>query len=269
MNKLIFIVLLFFLDIRFGSAQDTTRHYHTLKRQLKTELSFLNDYKFSYNSSIDIDKYCGHTASKLVEFLSLPQTNKLNLKEFKNLNLSASTKDSIRVRIYDFGYHCGGSRGWITHSIVQWRGLNDKLCAYNLTKKVYCQFHEIYKLKSNSGNFYLLIGDEQGNSHAIQYIVYVVKFDGNRIFVNHKAFINRAYINFTDTEITFNSKTQILQLKAEEGYNESNNPFGGRYLNNNEDSVANKKLIRLLSREYDEPVCLKFNGSRFIRTKCR
>ena len=272
MFRIIIIALLSGTHTQICSAQGTTKiRYNALKHQLKERLVFLDNYNYwnDADKNFDIEKYSEKTAILLTKLLALKELDSITLKEFKNLDLSANTNDRLKVSIYNFGYNCGGSRGWITHPIIQWRGQNGTLHAYNFSKNINCNFHNIHKLKSDLGIFYLMIGHEKGNSSTIQNIGYVIRIDNKNIFTNYKSFVNRAYINLPNTELSFTSSKQILKCMNEE---ESDEDFllHLKYIEPTNDTTATNKLLRMFSREYNEPICLKFNNGKFIRlSKCR
>jgi hypothetical protein len=268
MNRQIIIALLLISCFKTTSAQDAAKTYNTLKQQLKSRLTFLNNYRYLENQDLDVEKYASKTSEMLSQFLSIKRIESSTLKRFKNLQLSAKSNDSLQVHIYDFGYHCGGSRGWITHPIIQWQDQSGKLHTYDFSKKINCEFHEIHKLKSSSGNYYLLIGNEIGNSSNIQNIAYVITIDRIKVSADHKAYVNRPYINLCNTEISFNPQSQILKFVNE--YESDDFLLHIQSIPPTNDTTATKKLLKMFSRQYNEPICLKFNNGKFTRlTKCR
>lgn len=268
MNKQVIIAFLLISSFQTTTAQDAAKTYNTLKQQLKSRLTFLNNYRYAENENLDVDKYASKTSEMLSQFLSIKQIESSTLKGFKNLQLSAKSNDSLQVHIYDFGYDCGGSRGWITHPIIQWQDQSRKLYTYDFSKKINCEFHEIHKLKSSSGNYYLLIGSEKGNSSSIQNIAYVIKIDSNKVSADHKAYVNRPYINLRNTEISFNPQYQILKFVNE--YESNDFLLYIESIPPTNDTTATKKLLKMFSRQYTEPICLKFNNGKFMRlTKYR
>jgi hypothetical protein len=271
MNRLIIIIVFGLLTIQYSSAQGNSSKVTFLKQQLKKRLAFLDAYRYQNHEGLDMEKYCGKTAALLVEFLCLPQSKNISLKEFKNLQLSAKSTGDLQVRVYDFGYNCGGSRGWITHPVIQWQDQDGQLHAFDLSKKILCEFHKLHRLRSDAGHFYLLIGREQGNSHDNQSIAYVIRIDSNKISTNGKAFVNRPYINLINTGITFNDKSQVLQISGGEDEAQfspdylldvENGEFSGR------DPVTTKKLVTMLTSNDKPEICLHFQGEKFSKTKC-
>jgi len=249
-------------------AQPKVKHnIDVLKGELKTRLSFLENYNRWTNQEFDAEKYSRETAILLIDFLKLTTLNNGTLAGFKNISLAAKANDILQVQIYDFSYHCGGSRGEITHPVIQWRGRNGVLHAYNLSEKINCAFNEIHKLKSTKGSFYLLLGTEKGNSSTIQNIAYVLKIDQNNISANYEAFINRSYVNLANADLSFDDKTQTLKCISS-GENEKLTQHF-QYIQPTGDSMATDKLIRMFYRQFTEPICLRFTGEKFIRqTKC-
>lgn len=269
MSRIIIIAFSLFTNCAVCLSQDTTQlNFNALKQQLKPRLIFLEKYDYWSNQDFDIDNYAKKTAVSLTKLFKQKFLDSNNLKDFKNLSLSAKSNDSLQVHIYSFGYNSGGSRGWITHPIIQWRDKNGIHHAYNLSQSINCRFFQIHKLTTNKGNLYLLIGSEKGNSSTVQNIAYVIKIDERNVFSNYKAFINRSYINLPNSELTFDDKTQTLKCISDA----DNEKFTLHleYIKPTGDTTATRKLIQMFSREYNETICLKFIGGKFVRqTKCR
>jgi len=252
-------------------TQTIVNRNNILKQQLKSRLLFLKNYRFFGQEDIEIEKYASKTAVMLSQFLSFNRIESSVEKEFTNLQLVVKSTDSLQVCVYDFGYDCGGSMRWITHPIIQWQDQNRKIHAYNFSKNIACRFYKIHKLKSSVGNFYLLIGKERANTSTTQNIAYVIKIDGNKVFVDYKAFVNRSYIILPNIELSFDFQSQIL--KCESDYQQYPNFL--LFMKNippTNDTTATKKLVEMFSNEYNhsEPICLHFNNGKFRRlAKCR
>jgi hypothetical protein len=250
-------------------AQDTAQQKLTaLKGELKKRLVFLEKYNYWTNQNFDIDKYSKKTAVLLTDLLRNRHVDSNSLKGIKNLSLSAKSNDSLQIHIFNFGYSSGGSRGWITHPVIQWRDRNGDVQSYNFSKKINCRFYQIHRLISTTGNFYLLIGSEKGNSSTIQNIAYLIKIDDKTIVSNYKAFINRSYIILPNAELSFNDKSQTLKCNSDT--DNENFTLHLRYIEPTNDTLSTKKLLQMFHREYNEPICLTFTRGKFIRqTKCR
>src|SRR5688500_12702034 len=97
MNRQIILALLVISGFQTTSAQDAEKTYNTLKQQLKSRLTFLNNYRYLENEDLDVDKYASKTSEMLSRFLSIKRIESSTLKGFKNLKLSAKSKDSLQV----------------------------------------------------------------------------------------------------------------------------------------------------------------------------
>lgn len=267
MNRAIIISFFLLTNCTICFAQEMAQYkFNALK--LKTRLTFLEKYNYWSNQDFDVDKYSEKTAVLLTNLFKQKSIDSNSFKHFNNLSLSAKTNDNLQVHIYNFGLNSGGSRGWITHPVIQWRDRNGLHHAYNLSKNINCRFNQIHKLRASTGNLYLLIGSEIGNSSTIQNIAYVIKIDEKSIFRNYKVFINRSYINLPNSVLSFNDKTQTLKCIS----NTDNDNFT-LHLENIKpmgDTTATRKLLQMFSREYHDTVCLKFIKGKFVReAKCR
>ncbi|RQO69794.1 hypothetical protein DBR43_17195 [Pedobacter sp. KBW06] len=239
-----------------------------LAAQIKKNTGFARSFVYAENPDYNIDSLCKVTANKAVKLMAGNNYSSVYYQSL-GLKLSAEGKDKTAIKIYNFGYDCGGTRRFITHPVVQWKNEYGKTFAYNLSSKINCDFFEIHQLKSQSRNLYLLIGVEAGDGNCYQGIAYVIEIKGDYLIVNNPVFVNRPYLNLCNREFEFDTKTQVLTgllghpsvpppLKyAVEGQ--------GDY---SKDKMANIKLTALIAEGYNsEPSIfyLKFNGHQFVK----
>ncbi len=202
-------LLTLLLSLSIISFGQKSNYQKKLTEQIKKNISFTRSFVYAENPDYNIDSLCKVTANKVV---NLMVSNNYSSIYYQNLGLklSAECKDKTAIKIYNFGYDCGGTRRIITHPIVQWKNEYGKIFAYNLSSKINCDFFEIYQLKSQSRNLYLLIGTEAGDGNCYQGIAYVIEIKGNYLIVNNPVFVNRPYLNLCNREFEFDTKTQIL-----------------------------------------------------------
>ena len=257
--------LFLFTSICFGQNQSITQKS---ANQIKKNIRFARNYSYTENPDYNIDSLCLITAKKTAVLMI---GNNFSTAYYKNLglSLSAETKDKQNIKIYNFGYDCGGTRRVITHPIIQWKNASGKTFAYNLSTKINCEFSQIYKLKSAGRNLYLLIGVEAGDGSCYQGIAYVIEIKGDYLITDHPVFVNRPYLNLCNREYDFDVKTQLLTsfsqhvFKANPLYYALNNQ--GEYSKNKK---ANEALAELIEEGYNSENSvfhLKFNGQQFVK----
>ncbi|GAA4316920.1 hypothetical protein [Flaviaesturariibacter amylovorans] len=246
-----------------GHAQPGTA---TLKRQLQARLAFLDTFSFYEDRDVDVDAYSVKTMRLLVRYLSRVQPTARELKQFRNFERSARYDDSLQLRAYYFGYSSGGTRGQYTHTVLQWRSPDGQLHAHDLSPLLYCEFHAIYPLRSATGRYYLLLGSESGNASTVQRIALVVRIDSNKLDARVPVFSRWSSINLPNAGYTYYPRSGVLRcdLSDREGHDVPDPPGILR----RSDSSGVRALRQLFARQWDDPVCLRFNGSRFVRTRC-
>lgn len=235
---------------------------------IKKNISFAADYTYSAYPDYNIDSLCLITAKKTAKLMSGSNFSNTYYKSL-GLKLAIESKDKTNVKVFNFGYDCGGTRRVITHPIIQWKNAIGKTFAYNLSAKINCNFFEIHQLKSKGRNLYLLIGVEAGDSNCYQGIAYVIEIKGDKLILDFPAFVNRPYLNLCNREFEFDENTQTLTSLLEH----ASVPFPLTYSINTQgdyskDQNANKKLEELIGEDYrKEPSIfyLKFNGQQFVK----
>lgn len=265
--KTIFTCLISLLTLLcFG--QNNSIDIEKTAKQIKKNISFARSFRYSENPDYNIDSLCLQTAKKTVKLMS---GNNFSAAFYKNLGLklSAESKDKTALKIYNFGYDCGGTRRFITHPILQWKNASGKTFAYNFSSKINCDFYTIYPLKSAGRNLYLLIGTEAGDGSCYQGLAYVVEIKGDHLITDNPIFINRPYLNLCNEEFDFDTKTQVLtgMLQHSTGVSSLKNSLieQGDYSKN---ATANTALETLIGKGYySEPSIfyVKFNGKQFVK----
>lgn len=199
-------------------AQD--KSYADLQKQIKSDLEYLSgeSHISRENPDFDPEAYCNRIAKKLQKLLTLDESREIiDTSYFSDLywpllELSVRTDDKRNIRIYNFGYDCGGTRGWITHPVIQYTNDAGKLFTYDMSRKVNSRFFNIYLLQDD---MYLLLGDEKESGVCRTQTAYVIRFRGDYLILDHPAFIDRPDLNFCNVTFDYNQKTKVLTAKAE------------------------------------------------------
>lgn len=261
-------LLALLLSLSIISVGQTNNYQKKLSEQIKKNIRFARSFVYAENSDYNIDSLCTVTANKVVNLMVGNNYSSVYYQSL-GLKLSAEHKDKTAIKIYNFGYDCGGTRRVITHPIIQWKNEYGKIFAYNLSSKINCSFFKIHHLRSQSRNLYLLIGAEAGDGNCYQGIAYVIQIKGDYLIVNNPIFVNRPYLNLCNREFEFDPKAQILTSFL--GHPSVPSPL--KYAVNGQgeyskDTIANEKLTALIGAGYNsEPSVfyLKFNGHQFVK----
>ncbi|HTL82197.1 MAG TPA: hypothetical protein VL651_10855 [Bacteroidia bacterium] len=270
--SILFAVFLFHLC----SAQSDS-----LYAQLKEKVS-RNTWWLSYYNEWDstMQKYdawgiADEMARKLALLLTYDQSRDLDLEDFPGLTLAASTNDSMHLKIYNFGYDCGGTRGWIDHPVLQWQNSKGKLFAFDLAKYINLKCDPfIYKLRGDStGTIYLITGNErQDGSHGTSAAM-VIRLTDDFIFTNYPAFAGMSNLLFTNNLLSYNPNSGMLTITPVGlfgGPFSDGDIFSGHPDLSSADSAKIDRVNSFLNKEYSDhefsfqSIYLHFNGNVFV-----
>src|SRR5215207_394560 len=113
--RLHFLFILFFCFYQSAKGQKKTEGYHLLKKEIADSLKKLDEYNYWNLESVsefDPEELSQKTARRLVSLLQFKQSQKLKEGDLPNLNVLECANKTHALKILDFGYSCGGSRGW-------------------------------------------------------------------------------------------------------------------------------------------------------------
>jgi len=235
--------------------------YISLKQLITDQLKYIDSYNYfdSTYTDINIDSVSNVCSLMLTRLLTHKESLKLNSEEI-GLSLSVKTSDKHQIRVFGFYYDSGGSRGGISNHVIQWIDKDGKLYSELLPNGY--GFYEIHSLKSTMpSDFYVLLGVEKGNSSTMLYTFYVIQFIGNRLITTYPAFVNRPVLTTTNSEISFDSKTQSISISPFDSGIDLVYIIHGPY---SEKKEANEKIKKKLSCDFCETIKIQFNGRKFI-----
>jgi hypothetical protein len=227
--------------------------------EVSNYVNMLSNYRFVMGKNLD----ASNLAEKLSEKIATTVSNNGTYNLDTLLTKTAELKE-LNMKCFTFGYDCGGTQGFINYPILTWVDKNNQLKAFNFSKYRTCVFTEIHKLNNN---LFLLIGDAKGSGACHQNIAYVVEIKDSELNAEYKAFVNRPYLNFCNTDFKYDSKRQVLYTIPYEGHGNIaknlNDIF--MYRQFSKDSIANQKLYDMISEEYYSKgsIHLKFKNGKF------
>lgn len=232
------------------------------KEQIAGYVGMLKYFMYqSDQKNIDADDLAENLSDRLVSAIN----NQIKYSLDTLLTLDAELKKES-LKIYSFGFDCGGTRGFITYPIVVWKDNNNKNHAFNLSKYRNCKFEQVHQL---TNNLLLLIGYESGSGAGYQSIAYVIEIKNNKLNPVYPAFVKRPFINFQSGTYTFSNKKKILKFELDKQHSTDNLNdvfyYADRYGDFETDTVSAIKLKEMIQDEYYEERTfkLKFNGKEF------
>lgn len=237
---------------------DFSNTYELLEKKIQVVIDSSQIYEFKPNSTFDIIAHTENTTKDIVNFIN--KYNK-NPDSIKGLEKNAEFEN---VKIYSYGFWSGGTRGFVTYSILTVEKENSFIAA-NISENIQARFDSIIKMDKE---FYLLLGGDKAYSSAVSSIAYLVKIS-DKIDLEYPAFVNRPFLNFYNGEYAYDFKTKLLKFKGED-YERLDEVFGykDKYTKFADDSLSSKKLSEMIKGErYYDTKCfvLKFNGKYFER----
>lgn len=229
-----------------------------LEQRIKVVADSINIYEFNPNAQFDISAYIDSTSQDIVHFINTYQINPDSIKGLK--------RDVVfdNMKIYSYGFWSGGTRGFITYSILTINKGNAFL-ATNLAETIEGQYDSIVKLDNE---FYLFFGGDKAYSNTYYNLAYLIKIN-DKIDLDYPAFVNRPFLNFYNGTYEYDPNTKLLKFQGErhEPISETFNDKA-KYRKYAEDSLAAEQLYEMIEGElyYDtKSFVLKFNGKNFER----
>jgi len=244
--------------------QDTpfpySKTYANLVQKIQVVLDSGQVYERNPGSTFDLASFTENTTLDIVHFINRYNGNPDSIRGLeKSAELGA-------LRTYSYGYWSGGTRGFVTHSILT--VIRDSsFIAANLAQEIEAYFDTIIQL---SDHLYLLFGVAKAYSNTHSHIAYVVRIT-EEIDTEYPAFVNRPYLNFYNGTYTYDRRTKLLSFQSEDDQR-IEQVFGNtdKYGKYAEDSLASQKLYELIRNENDGAVKqfqMQFIHNRFERVK--
>lgn len=265
--KLKFIFLMFILHSCNLNRQETKKQeqtfdysdsYERMEKKIQIVIDSGQIYEFNPNSTFDIISHTENTTKDIVNFIN---TYNKNPDSIKGLKKNAEIKN---IKTYSYGFWSGGTRGFVTYSILT-INKNNSFLAANISENIEARFDSIIKLNNE---FYLLLGGDKAYSSTYSSIAYLVKIT-DKIDLEYPAFANRPFLSFYNGTYEYDKSTKLLKFQGEshEKIHEIFN-YKDKYRKFANDSLSSEKLYKMIRGErYFETksFVLKFNGKNFER----
>lgn len=254
--KKTFLVLSFVL-VFFSCERITTEERKLL---LEDDIAVVNGFNGYFSDlNFDISSFANKTSQNIVDFIN--ETN-ITLDSIKGLTKDVAYKD---ISTYSMGYECGGTAGFIPHSILNYN-LNGKNYSINISEDKEMKFDSIIRINKE---FYLLLGGHKAYSNAHSEIAYIIKISDKQIDIDYPAFVNRPYLNFINGVYEYDSANAVLKFQGEE-HQKIHEIFNhkDKYRKFAEDTISSRKLYEMIKglRYFEtKSFILKFNGNNFER----
>jgi hypothetical protein len=248
-----------------GNEEEPIKKTVPPKNDIKSMLTFLESYDYFEHEDIDVDSLSYLLSKKITKLLRNQTLNSRQLDSI-GLNLTVDKPNLRNLKIYDFNFHSGGTRGYISHPIIQWLSDDGKLCSYNFATKINCGIYSIYQLESIRGEHYLMLGQETGSGACMQNIAYCIEIKDSTLIADNIYFVNRPFINLCNVELEFDEENQILigSSQVEELVNLRSDVTNQGVFS--EDENDNSDLIDLMDGLYfaeSKKMHLFYNGREF------
>lgn len=248
------LVCLFVLPC-FGQSE-----YSKFKNKLNAKLELLSSFPhdvYEKTISFDPDSLTYSIAEDLTDFLRSDIKREFNVEDFPLMETPNLEEDSA-FKVFVFGYHSGGSAGWIPHCILV---RNDSISndVYNLSyiEGYFCEF---YKLEDET---YLCMGYALGSGGCENNIVYAIDFSG----VREKAvsvFGDKPFFYICNSDIEFDNKEQTLTINAYDLFLKNEEDCKS-YLENLDFYYFSIDCYNYNDEEYAAILKSRYNGERFVK----
>jgi len=260
------VINLIFLFLFYGCSEKVNEKnkQKTIEKNITELESYIYQPESSvYHNSLDVEKISEETADLIAKVIN---TEKIDITQIQGLNKDVESNEIV---VYSFGYDCGGTRGYITYPIIQWK-YNNQPKAGNLSTNINFKVKNIIELNF-SEKLYLLIGDEKGDGACRQSIAYVIKINGNNIDLEYQAFVKRPYLNFCNGVFSYDESKRVLNFKMNNEFIHENLDrvfyYGDKYREFKNDTISAIKLYDMIAEEYyrSKEFNLKFDGEKFVQ----
>ena len=184
-------IVIFFVSFFFSCGQLSAQKNATAV--LIDQLATLNNW--NYEDDLDIDSLVHATGSNLVQLLEQEVLHELDSLD----NFSSNSSPDDCLHWYTFFYHSGGTSGYISNTVFQWKKSDGTYGAYAIYPahpksklSLEMSFYESYKLPAKNKNLYLLIGNQKGSSRLEIGTALVVQLKNDYLILDYPAFPNKS-----------------------------------------------------------------------------
>lgn len=264
--------ILLFITVNLGAALQLHARDHSSDsayQKIKAEVLYNVWYLEKFNRyepefyEVEVELIAERTTILLSQLLEFPQSVGTDSLRSSTLKLVLSTNDTFRIRIYQFGYSCGGTHGWVDLAVMQWRSKSGLLHSYQLSGLIELSYTGIHKLKEDSTSaIYLVLGSDYDTPAYGYTSAMVFKFSGEYFFTNHPAFGSQFGISFCHSDVSYDQHAKTLTIEPYQ-LEICYSIIGPKPRAIVE---ADPGLDKMLSGYFEEkPLKLKWNGYRFSR----
>ncbi len=233
---------------------------------IKSQLKFLSIYRYDDYPDANIDSLSFSLSEKITALLDTMNLSKKSADSI-GLKMLIDEPNLRNIKLYTFDYHSGGTRGYISHPIIQWVSDGGELLSYNFSNQINCYFDQIYPLSSDFGEYYLLLGQESGSGACMQNMAYCIEIKDSLLISDNIFFVNRPYLNLCNVPFEYDEQKKLLIGRKEYDI-EVDIASDVNYQNNYSDSKSdNEDLIDMLDGIYSDnkTILLEFNGREFVK----
>lgn len=236
--------------------------YEIFKTKLNENLELLSTYpKTIFDEeliSFDPDSLSGVIAMEIISFLSSDDSTYFRQEDFPLLENTTDSTNGTFFEVLIFGYHCGGTAGWIPKPITI-KQTHGKTKIFNMIDTD-CYFYDFYHLSEEK---YLCIGSVPGWGSCRNEAIYVIDFKKD-IPEFEPAFSNKAIFSICNSSIEYEEINRIVTIEVE--YLPSDNDCKSFFqdpdyscflIECNPDSDDNEDTVAILTTKYD--------GNKFIK----
>lgn len=204
MKKTIFAILFLILSFSDNYAQN---NYEAFKDSINKKLELLSHYPQTLYeddwADFDPDSLSSVVATDITKYLKSEGFTNFKIEDFPLIEHVETENNQFETLVV--GYHCGGSAGWIPHSIII-KHTKDKPLIYNIEAETH--FYEFHQLKNE---LYLCIGASPGSGICRGYSVFAIDFSKDT--AQFKPVFNGEYAFYLcNSDITFEEEENILSI---------------------------------------------------------
>lgn len=256
------VILILFISAFFISNNYAYNNYEQFKTDINKRLTILSNFAQTFYEndmeSFDPDSLSNAIAEDVAEYLRSGGLKYFNAQDFPLME-HVEKNNGSPFEVLIIGYHCGGTAGWIPHSIII-KHTNHKSLIYDIKAETY--FYEFHRLKDE---IYLCIGGAPGSGICRGYAVYSIDF-GNEGSKFEPVFNGEHAFFLCNSDITFDEEDKMMTVYIDylpykdddTSYETYLNENGYTYFSVEEDTEEGEQNFEIIFRS-------KFDGKRFVK----
>lgn len=203
------IVVFTFISALMGCYSQS--NYDAFRKKTNDKLELLSNFSMLYfeneENVFDPDSLSEEIVRDVVSYLKQEGLKGFNVPDFPLIERVESEDGKFEVLV--IGYHCGGTAGWIPHSIVI-KHDEENSFVYSIDGEMY-----LYDFSCLKDNTYLCFGTVPGSGIVCRGAIAVTINFGKDSYDFVPVFDRKAFFTMCNSELSYNDNEKFLTVEYE------------------------------------------------------